>query len=270
MPDAVASSDHWRSAFARALLAEDPHADCAPEIAALVAQAGFAVYRNTVTKACIDALRANHPAVAMLVGDAWFDAAATIHLRSDPPRSPVLLDYGAGFADFLAKFPPAGAMPWLADVARLDRLWSAAHVAADAPPVDPARVAALDPERLASAVLRPHVAARWAWFPDAPVAAIWRRNRDADDAAAVDLSDLDWAGDGVLLVRPRDRVDALALDAAGCAFLDACARGDPLGAAAEAALDADPCVDLAGLMARLLGAGAFGSLSTPSRAGEPT
>ena len=38
---------------------------------------GFAVHRNTVLSGCIDALAANYPVVAALVGRDWFrDAAA--------------------------------------------------------------------------------------------------------------------------------------------------------------------------------------------------
>ena len=43
---------------------------------ALLAQPGFAVYRNTVAKGCIDALQANYPSVHALVGADWLRAAA--------------------------------------------------------------------------------------------------------------------------------------------------------------------------------------------------
>ena len=59
----------FQDGFANALLALEPSVDCAPELAYLVAQPGFAVYRNTVMKGCIDALQANYPAVARLVGE---------------------------------------------------------------------------------------------------------------------------------------------------------------------------------------------------------
>lgn len=289
----------FQRAFAHALLAVDPLDDCPPQLRALFAQPGFAVYRNTVTKGCVDALRANYPAVAMLVGEEWFAAAATIHARAEPPRSPVLLEYGAGFADFLAAFPPAADMRWLADVARLDRFWTEAHMAADRSPLQPSRVAALDAEQLGSAVLSPHPSARWAWFDEAPVAAMWRRNRAASDAASdaaadatsdatsdaaeraaacgaasaaveVDLSDLEWTGDGLLLVRPRDRVEAVDVDRAACAFLDACAAGRTLSVAATAAIEADPAVDLGRLMAALLACGAFGDMESMNHAGAQT
>ena len=75
----------YQDAFAQALLAEDRAVP--PQLAYLVAQPGFAVYRNTVLKGCIDALQANFPAVARLVGDDWFRAAASVHARSALPEA---------------------------------------------------------------------------------------------------------------------------------------------------------------------------------------
>ena len=62
-------------------------------------------------------------------------------------------------------------------------------------------------------------------------------------------------------MRPRDAVAWMLLDAAGCAFLDACAAGSTLAAAAEAALAVQGGADLAGLMSTLLAAGAFSRMS---------
>ena len=47
--------------------------------------------------------------------------------------------------------------------ARLDRLWTEAHAAADADALDPAVLALHTPEELARLVLTPHPATRWAW-----------------------------------------------------------------------------------------------------------
>ncbi len=221
-------------------------------MATLAARPGFAVYRNTVMKGCIDALQSNFPAVCRLVGEEWFRAAASVYARSSPPASCTLLDYGRDFADFLARFEPAADMPYLPGVARLDRCWSEAHVAADAAARDADTVAALAPATLAATVLPIHPAARWAWFAQAPVYTIWSRTR-----ARAALEDLDWRSEGALLVRPRDAVEWMALDAAGCAFLDACARQEPLAHAARAALQHDADADLARLMSTLLAAGAF-------------
>ena len=258
----------FQDGFAAALIAPAVPAggasDVPPEIARLVAQPGFAVYRNTVLKGCIDALQANYPAVSRLVGDEWFRAAAMIYARANLPRQPSLLDYGSDFAAFLATFEPAAELPYLAGVARLDRFWTEAHVARDESPVAAAAVAEFAAPELARVVLHPHASARWAWFDEAPVATIWGRNRTAESIASDAASlapDLEWAAEGVLITRPRGAVLWTPLGKPGCAFLDACAAGGTLAAAATAALDADPQADLAALIAQMLDAGAFGRLT---------
>jgi len=207
--------EQFQERFAGALMAPQPEPD------ALTRQPGFAVYRNTVMKGCIDALQANYPAVARLVGEKWFRAAAAVYVRAHLPSSPSLLHYGERFAAFLAGFEPAAGLPYLPGVARLDRFWTEAHVASDAP----------------ARGLRPHASARWAWFDAQPVFTIWQRNRAP---GPLDESDLDWRGEGALVFRTRDAVEWLPLDERGCALLDARAAGAKL--ADEAALA--PLIDL--------------------------
>jgi len=256
LPGALA---RFQDAFARALLmpAAEPAIAIASDVAALIVQPAFAVYRNTVMKGCVDALQSNYPAVARLVGEEWFRAAAAIYVRQTLPAEPSLLRYGAAFAQFLARFEPAAELPYLPGVARLDRMWTEAHTAADDDVLDPADLARVDAATLEATVLHPHPAARWAWFADAPIYTIWSRNRVAAECD----DDLNWQPEGALLVRPRGAVEWIALDAAACAFLDACAAGASLAAAAQAALDTQGDADLAQLMSTLLAAGAFSRMS---------
>ena len=182
--------DEFQREFAAALLGEATSAAGQ----ALAAQPGFAVYRNTVLRGCIDALAANYPTVATLVGAEWFDDAAGRFARAHLPRDGSLAAYGQGFADFLEAFEPAAGLAYLGGVARLDRAWTEAHLAADAPVLAAATLAALPPAQLLDAVLVPHPAARWVRSPDMPIFTIWRRHRERaplDDA-------LDWRGEGGL------------------------------------------------------------------------
>jgi len=254
MNTAASSLGEFQQAFATALF-EDKAQDASP-IASLLQQPAFAIYRNTVRKACIDALEANYPAVARLVGVEWFRAAAAVHVAVTPPRDARLMHYGAGFADFLAGFGPAASLTYLPDVARLDRFWTEAHIAADAEMLDGSALASLPPEQLGTRVLILHPAARWAWFDEAPIHTIWRSNREGDG----DTGDIDWHGEGSLLTRPQDSVCWCELDRADVAFLDACAAGLSLGDAAAAALSVQADVDLSQLLAKLLRAGAFAGI----------
>jgi hypothetical protein len=74
----------------------------------------LAVYRNTTIKGRIDALEANYPTVLQMVGEDWFRAAAAAFVTEQPGDTPVLVDYGAGFPDWLAGFEPARDMTYLA------------------------------------------------------------------------------------------------------------------------------------------------------------
>ncbi|CAN5897935.1 DNA-binding domain-containing protein [soil metagenome] len=223
----------------------------------LTAQPAFAVYRNTVMSGCVDALQANFPSVARLVGDDWFRAAAATYVRAQPPRDGRLLMYGETFADFLAGFlarcEPAHDLPYLPGVARLDWFWIEAHTATDAPAADSAWLASLPAEQLGALRLRPHPAARWRLFGELPIYSIWAANR----VGTGDMERIVWHGEGALLTRPVDAVAWQALDRCGGAFLDACAQGFALAEAAGAALEIEPHADIASLLSQLLSAGAL-------------
>jgi hypothetical protein len=178
-----------------------------------------------------------------------------------------MLDYGVGFARFLETFGPAAELPYLADVARLDRFWTEAHVAADEEPLSPAALAALTPQELQRAVLRLHPAARWQRFDQQPIFTLWQRNRECTDA---DIGEIEWRGESALITRPGGAVEAHCIAVGACAFLDACAAGGMLAEAALAALAVDASIDLARLMTTLLDAGAFSRLElTESITEEP-
>ena len=92
----------------------------------------LSVHRNTVYKALIDALRANYPTVEQLVGEEWFIASAYAFLAKNLPGEASLSAFGAAYPDFLTTLPATAELPYLPGVARLDQLWTEAHIAADA------------------------------------------------------------------------------------------------------------------------------------------
>ena len=226
------------------------------------AQPGFAVYRNTVHGGCIDALEANHPVVAELVGREWFRAPAAEYAQRHPPRDVRLMMYGEDFGSFLAGLESAAELPYLPAVARLERLWREAHVAADAPALSAASLQALPPESLPELVLAPHPAARWQWFDQAPALSLWRAHQTDDEVQRnAALEALEWHAEGVLITRPLGQVLVAPADRAACAFLDACAEQAPLPnalAAAAAAAEGNP-FDARALLEDLLTAGALRS-----------
>jgi hypothetical protein len=218
---------------------------------------GFAVYRNTVTKGLIDALAANYPTIERLVGVEWFAAAALVYVREHLPKQAALALYGDGFAMFLADFAPAAPWPYLPEVARLDRLWSEAHFAADAPALRSAQLAALPPQRLASVRLTLHPATRCDWFEQSAVT-VWQLNRPP--ATPPDSIEIDGRAQGAVFVRPQAEIEMLKLTHGEYSFLSTLRTGTSLGEAAMTLLESDQAADVAGMLARFITAGVFTSI----------
>jgi hypothetical protein len=213
----------------------------------------FAVYRNNVAVALIGALEARYPVVRRLVGDDFFRAMAGAYVATEKPRSPTLIAYGDGFPTFVAGFPPAGAIPYLADVARLENAWVEAYHSAEADALGLDGLAAIAPGALETLRFRPHPAARLLSFAH-PAASIWAASQADGEPRPPEV----WSAEEALVTRPDADVFVRALPPGGFAFAAALFSGASLGeAAARAAADGfDPGAHLVGLIE----AGAFQSL----------
>jgi hypothetical protein len=217
----------------------------------------FNVHRNTVLSALTDALRSRYPVVERLVGEAFFRAVAREFAADHPPRSPALLEYGQGFADFLSRFQPARPLPYLPDVARLEWLHHAAYHAADAEPMSPAALAAVPAEALCGVMLQLHPSAGLI-ASDYPVLSIWATNiRDRE----VRRLGAEMEGEAVLVLRPRLEVVLVRLEQGGAAFIDAIGRGAGLAAATARAAECAPAFSLPETLGSCLAAGAFAGFS---------
>ena len=64
------------------------------------------IYRHHAFATLGDALQTTFPVVCRLVDKRFFGYAAHEYLREHPPHSRCLVEYGADFADFLARFAP--------------------------------------------------------------------------------------------------------------------------------------------------------------------
>lgn len=257
--------NEFQDALSASLLGDCTTAELSPAwLTSLQAQPGFTVYRNTVLKACMDALQANYPSVCQLVGDEWFRGVAAVYARAHPPTDGRLMDYGAGFADFLQAFGPAAELPYLPAVARLDRCWTECHLAADAHAASADWLATQRADALATLHLKPHPAARWAWCTEHPAYALWAAQREG----LGNHEGIPWEGDGGLLTRPQGAVVWSPLTQAGAMFLDACARGACLEDAATETLTNAPNTDFAALLGQLLQMGALTPFTKITQAEE--
>jgi hypothetical protein len=238
-------------AFARAVL--DPEAavpESLSQAEGTVPTRRFAVYRNNVYASLVDLLAARFRVTARLVGEEFFRAMARVYVQEDPPRSPVLLQYGASFSNFIAGFPPAAPVPYLADVARLEWARHVAYHAADAEALSlEALQAALEGVEEATLTLHPSLSVVQSAYP---VVTIWQLAMQEGENEPARLPP---NGEDVLVTRPRMAVEVRRLPKGSADFVLALQRGANLHDAAVAALAAAPEVDLEANLAGLMVSG---------------
>jgi Putative DNA-binding domain len=216
----------------------------------------FGVYRNNVYASLIDVLAGRFPVVERLVGDEFFRAMARAYVEREPPRSAVLIHYGAGFAGFVASFPPAASVPYLGDVASLEWAWHQAYHAADAAalPVAAFTNAAEHAEK-AVFELHPSLGVVRSLYP---IVSIFELNTRREDMQPVRLE----GAEDALVLRPRLEVALRRLPAGGASFIAALGQGATIGEATAVALSATPDFSLETNLAGLIASGAVVGLRT--------
>jgi len=184
------------------------------------------VYRNNTTILLREALAANFPVIHALVGEDFFANLARAFVRTHPPQSPCLFEYGDDFPGFIEDFTGARDLPYLADVARLEWAWVEAHHADDAPALNAEQLSSVLPEDYGRLIFAIHPAARVIASPY-PIHAIWAMHQaDADPDATVDLNQ---GGEAVLVTRPGAHVRVTVLGPGEDGFIHNLADGETLG-----------------------------------------
>ncbi len=213
-------------------------------------QSRLAAYRRSIYGNLSRALLATYPVVANIVGAAFFREAARQYLTSHASPSGDLNDYGQDFADFLAAYPHARDLPYLADVARLEWQVQEVYYAADPAPIDLSGLAACAPDNYGE--LRFTLSPASARFDSPwPLADIWRVNQ----AGYAGEMRIDFGQASHTLVhRQHQQVSVTALSPATAALWDALHGGATLAEASDLAVAEDATVDLAASLQQLLGA----------------
>jgi len=246
-----------QSAFAEALIrpeAEMPVGIVDPD--GKPAPKRFAVYRNNVTVSLTEALLATFSATAALVGEEFFKEMARAFVRISPPENPLLMEYGVGFPEFVEKFERASSLPFLADIARIDRAWLDAFHEADAPTLDPAQLAGIGEAELLTLRFVAHPATRLV-ASTYPVVAIWTAGKTGKAAAGIDPE----LKQSALIARPDINVFVHPLTPDEGVFFSTLIDGAPLREAAEKAIEINAKFDLAKALGLMISSGAFTSIS---------
>ncbi|NUT01178.1 MAG: DUF2063 domain-containing protein [Sphingomonas sp.] len=230
--------------FAQAIMARRAPADI---------PAAFAVYRNSWLQGLLDALGSNYPTVAMLLGDELFEKIALEFARDHPATTPALALYGEKFPEFLALHEAGREIPYLRDVAQLERLWTECFFAPDAPVLEEQDYARLTPSQLVSLEARVHPAARIARF-ETPAVTIWQAHR-ADEA--FEEFEPEWKAERALVTRGGGGVAVTLIDGPTFHMLTAIRNGRSLGAAIGATAEAHPEADLSKALATVISTAAL-------------
>lgn len=246
-----------QAAFAAHLGGED-RVDLADAVmgGTISAAARLRIHRHHVRQSLAGALASTFPTVQAIVGEAFFQTMAQAFVLRELPEQPVLAEYGARFPAFVSGYGPAGTLPYLADMARLD--W-ALNLAFHAPLGDRLTVsdlANLPAERLFD--LKPALAIGSTLLRSRyPIDRIWHASQPGTSVRSVSLEEGPAA---VLVVRGPDDAAFASLELADATFVAMLAGGASLGEAAEEALCVEPSFDPSTAFAKLLSLQAFAAL----------
>lgn len=211
----------------------------------------YGVYRNNVATGIARALATRFPATEKIVGGDFFTAMARDFVLNSPPVSPVLMQYGEDFPDFVAAFPPAASLPYLADVVRLENARVTAYHARDEAPVDPQALSRIAPDRMSGLLFSFHPAVT-VLTSAYPIVTIWAMNSGIRELAAIER----WTAESALVTRPELSVLTREINSGSAHFLRALQNRATLGEAFESTLAVAPDFNLGVNLADLLRSGA--------------
>jgi hypothetical protein len=210
------------------------------------ARGALAVYRNTVLHGAVEALRANYAVIEQIIGTEMFERVAVDFASTCPPRSPVLALYGVEFTDWLTHQEWVRDLPYLSDVARVERLHVECLFAPDEEPLPAAQVRP-------DATLRLHPALRFTWL-STPAMSIWLAHQQPITSEITP----NWKSEGALFARPEPFiVHAPRIGPAAHRLLAGLRIGETVSAAMAAASHLYPEEDCAAVLASLINLGAF-------------
>lgn len=208
------------------------------------------IYRRHHRESLVRHLRRRFPTIEWLIGSEAMDALARAFIASHPPSAPCMSEYGEAFIGFVGAGPGAARHRYLGAAAALDWLLGETAVAIDDTPLSIAVLAGHPPEALPDVVLclQPglrYLAAGW------PVDELVRVRLSAEppDQIALPATPVRFEISGA-----RGAFAINRLGEGEFAFRRALAAAASIGAAADAALAAEPTFDPGSALAALFAA----------------
>lgn len=215
----------------------------------LVGNQRMAIYRNNVFGCLTKTLEAAYPVILRLVGEGFFKRIATEFIYQNPSTSGDLHRFGGDFAKFLSCFPAAAELTYLPDIARLEWLCHEVFYEADQGALDINTLACVPTGRYNDLKFKLHPATRL-FVSSFPVHKIWEVNQlyYCGDQTV----NLNMGGVRLLVKRNRHRVELQVLTDGEWTFLQGIASGMEFADICESTLQADPLLDLNGIVCQLV------------------
>jgi hypothetical protein len=187
------------------------------------------IYAGAYGSRLVDALRSNFPALAVLLGEADFEALGADYVRTHDSPFFSIRNYGDALPEFLGQQATYAEVPVLAELARWEWTLGSVFDAADATPLTSAALARIAPAEWAQLVFAWHPSVRrlaLAWN----VPQLWQALTDGGERPELVLlpEPIEW-----LVWRRELRTQFRSLSKREAAVLDAARAGDGFGALCE-------------------------------------
>jgi hypothetical protein len=204
------------------------------------------IYANAYFFRLLEVCKEDFQATLSVIGEKEFHNLITGYLLAFPPTEPSVLYVGQHLASYIASSPFGVRWPFLADLARLERLLIESFHAADAAPLGLAAMRAIAPGDWPGVEMRLHPATRL-------LETRWRIDQVLSAAERRDSSPVPEASPATLLVWRRDaRVFYRAIEPAEAEALRLAASGAIFGAICEVIAASATGVESPDLIGRLL------------------
>ncbi|MDC9714933.1 MAG: DNA-binding domain-containing protein [Gammaproteobacteria bacterium] len=90
------------------------------------------IYHHQYFMSLTEGLAKTYSCVKRLVGENFFKSLATDFIKTQPSKTPNIIDYGEAFSIFIAQHPHCQDMPYLIDMAKFERLYERCYFSTDA------------------------------------------------------------------------------------------------------------------------------------------
>ncbi len=199
------------------------------------------IYSNGVALGFSDALAGVFETVKKLVGDDYFVHLAEKYVSAHPSQTGNIHDFGGKFPEFLDGFSGVEALPYLADVSRLEWAYHAAFHSPIGEMLNIEKLSQVPEARYGQ--LNLHLSPScYLLSSDYPVLRIWQVNQDeckGDEAVS-----LGEGGVRLAIVREGKQIVFHSLDPAAFAMLEAVSQNVKFNHACEMALQINPDCDI--------------------------